>query len=163
MKKLVCVFLLLVGATFAYSQKFVVPEIKEGIEKSEYVNYEKDFLSCQNWLENNGPTASLRKDVNSYVLWWVSGTPDIKMEVNSDILNFNDGNLMLLFLGGWAKQTIENKYDLSLVDGNLAGLRTVINYYNKYQKVLGKNKEIEKLVQMESKGTLEEFVRSVVK
>lgn len=153
----------LTGATFAYSQKFVVPEIKEGIEKSEYANYEQDFLSCQNWLENNGPTAAQRKNVNSYVLWWVSGTPDVKMEVNADIVNFNDGNLMLLFLGGWAKQAVQNDYKLSMVDGNLAGLRTVINYYNKYQKDLGKNKEVEKFVKMESKGTLEDYVRGVVK
>lgn len=162
MKKILFICLLLTGATFAYSQKFVVPEIHEGIEESAYANYEQELLSCQDWLETHAPTASLRKSVNSYVVWWASGTPDFKMTINANIVKFKDGNLLVLFLGGWAKKAIQSKYELSTADGTLAGLRTVIAFYNTYKNELQRDKEVEKFAKMDSKGTLEEYVRSVV-
>lgn len=163
MKKLLILCLLSCGILLGYSQKFTVPKIQDGIEKSEYVNYEKEFLSCMDWLENYGPTSKLRKDVNAYALWWISGTPDIKMELNTDIVNLKDPNMLLLFLGGWAKAAIENEYNLSTVDGNLAGLRTVMNYYKKFRNDLTPDKNIDKYIKMEKNGTLESHIQSVVK
>ena len=159
MKKLFVIALCLLFSQMAWAQKFSVPDIPEKIEKSEYVNYEKDFLRCMDWLESHSPSATQRKDVNSFVLWWLSGTPDVHIEVSTDVANFQNGDLLLLYIGGWAKHSINNP-DASDVDGSMAGFETVINYYQKYRDSIGKNKGVEDIIKMKNKGTLRQHIES---
>lgn len=159
MKKLFVIALCLLFSQMAWAQKFSVPDIPEKIEKSEYVNYEKDFLRCMDWLESHSPSATQRKDVNSFVLWWLSGTPDVHIEVSTDVANFQNGDLLLLYIGGWAKHSINNP-DASDVDGSMAGFETVINYYQKYKDSIGKNKGVEDIIKMKNKGTLRQHIES---
>lgn len=159
MKKLFVIALCLLFSQMAWAQKFSVPNIPEKIEKSEYVNYEKDFLRCMDWLESHSPSATQRKDVNSFVLWWLSGTPDVHIEVSTDVANFQNGDLLLLYIGGWAKHSINNP-DASDVDGSMAGFETVINYYQKYKDSIGKNKGVEDIIKMKNKGTLRQHIES---
>ena len=159
MKKLFVIALCLLFSQVAWAQKFSVPNIPEKIEKSEYVNYEKDFLRCMDWLESHSPSATQRKDVNSFVLWWLSGTPDVHIEVSTDVANFQNGDLLLLYIGGWAKHSINNP-DASDVDGSMAGFETVINYYQKYKDSIGKNKGVEDIIKMKNKGALRQHIES---
>ena len=159
MKKLFVIALCLLFSQVAWAQKFSVPNIPEKIEKSEYVNYEKDFLRCMDWLESHSPSATQRKDVNSFVLWWLSDTPDVHIEVSTDVANFQNGDLLLLYIGGWAKHSINNP-DASDVDGSMAGFETVINYYQKYKDSIGKNKGVEDIIKMKNKGALRQHIES---
>ncbi|MBP5400794.1 MAG: hypothetical protein J6Y35_04110 [Bacteroidales bacterium] len=162
MKRFFVIALCLLFAQAAWAQKFSVPAIPNEIEKSEYVKYEKDFIRCMDWLESHSPSAAQRKDVNSFVLWWLSGTPDVHIEVNTDVANFNNGDLLLLYIGGWAKHSINNP-DASDVDGSMAGYETVIDYYLKYKDSLGKIKGVEDMIKMKNKGTLRQHVESSMK
>jgi hypothetical protein len=159
MKKLFAITLCLLLSQMAWAQKFSVPEIPGDIEKSEYVNYEKDFIRCMDWLESHALSASQRKDVNSFVVWWLSGTPDVHIEISSDVVNFQNGDLLILYIGGWAKYCI-NHPDASYADGSMAGIETVIDYYLKYKDSIGKNKGVEDLIKMKNKGTLRQHVES---
>ena len=159
MKKLFAITLCLLLSQMVWAQKFSVPEIPGDIAKSEYVNYEKDFIRCMDWLESHAPSASQRKDVNSFVVWWLSGTPDVHIEISSDVVNFQNGDLLILYIGGWAKYCI-NHPDATDVDGSMAGIETVIDYYLKYKDSIGKNKGVEDLIKMKNKGTLRQHVES---
>ena len=162
MKRFFVIALCLLFSQTMWAQKFSVPAIPDEIEDSEYVNYQKDFIRCVDWLESHSPSANQRKDVNAVVLWWLSGTPDVHIEMNADVANFNNADLILLYLGGWAKHSINNP-DASALDGNMTGFETVINYYLKYKDSLGKNKCVEDLIKMKNKGTLRQYVENSMK
>ena len=159
MKKLFVIALCMLLSQMTWAQKFSVPEIPGEIEKSEYVNYEKDFIRCMDWLESHAPSASQRKEVNSFVLWWLSGTPDVHIEMSTDVVNFQNGDLIILYIGGWAKYSINNP-DATYADGSMAGIETVINYYLKHKDSIGKDKGVEELIKLKNKGTLRQHVES---
>lgn len=162
MKKLFVIALCLLFSQATWAQKFTVPAIPGEIEGNEYTNYVKDFTNCLDWLESHAPFATQRKDVNSFVMWWLIGSPDVHIEVNADAANFNNGELLILYMGGWARHVINNP-KASNTDGSMAGIETVINYYLKYKDSLGKNKMTEKLIKMKGKGTLRQYVEDSLK
>ncbi len=139
------------------AQQFVVPEIPGDIEKSEYTNYTQDAMNCIDWLMSNSPTAEQRKDVASYALWWIVGTPDVHMKLNTNVIKFEDENLLLIFLSGWAQYAIRNQDDDS-VNGCYAGVEAAISYYEQYKKELSKDKGVENFIKMKNKGTLKSYI-----
>jgi hypothetical protein len=143
------------------AQKFVVPEIPGNIEQDEYSNYNQDAMNCINWLKNNSPKHVQRKDVASYVIWWLTGTPDVHITLNADAIKFDDGNLLVLCLCGWAEHAGQNKDD-DAVNGCMAGVETALNYYEKYKSLLSKDKGAEKLLKMRNKGTLKSFIEKAM-
>lgn len=68
-------------------------------------------------------------------------------------------------MGGWTKFVLENpKYQKDLVKGNLAGLKSVINVYeNNKDNAMKKDKSVEKLVKLNKKGELENWVKEQLK
>ena len=89
MKRLFVITLCLMFSQAIWAQKFTVPAIPGEIEKTEYANYVQDFNRCMDWLESHVPTATQRKDVNAFVLWWMIGSPDVHIEVNADAANLS--------------------------------------------------------------------------
>ncbi len=100
MKKIAVVVFCMLLAQGVSAQKFVVPEIPGDIEKSEYANYTQDAMNCIDWLKTHSPTDAQRRDVSAFALWWLTGTPDVHMVINSNVMKFEDANLLLLSLGG---------------------------------------------------------------
>ena len=157
MKKFAVFTLCLLLMQGVSAQKFVVPAIPGDIEKSEYAQYTQDAMNCIDWLKTHSPSDSKRKDVSAFALWWLTGTPDVHMVLNTDVVKFEDVNMLLLFLGGWAQYAIQNKDD-DQVEGCYAGVETAINYYEQYKKSLPKDKGAEQLLKMKNKGTLKEYI-----
>lgn len=157
MKKFAFITLCLLLMQGVSAQKFVVPAIPGDIEKSEYAQYTQDAMSCIDWLKTHSPSDSKRKDVASYAMWWLTGTPDVHMELNTNVVKFEDGNLLILFLGGWAQYAIQNE-DNDKVEGCYAGIETALNYYEQYKNSLPKDKGAEQLLKMKNKGTLKDFI-----
>ncbi len=79
------------------------------------------------------------------------------MELNTNVVKFEDGNLLILFLGGWTQYAIQNE-DNDKVEGCYAGIETALNYYEQYKKSLPKDKGAEQLLKMKNKGTLKDFI-----
>ena len=156
-KKLFALLLGLLLLQGMNAQKLVVPAIPGEIEKTEYANYTQDAMKCINWLKNNSPNHAQRKDASAFVVWWLSGTPDVKITLNADAIQFEDGNLLILCLCGWAEYVVKNKDD-DAVNGCMAGVETVLDYYEKYKSLIPKDKGAEKLLKMRNKGTLKAFV-----
>ena len=157
MKKIAFIAFCLLLMQGVSAQKFVVPAIPGDIEKSEYAQYTQDAMNCIDWLKTHSPSDSKRKNVASFAMWWLTGTPDVHMVLNTDVVKFEDGNLLLLFLGGWAQYAIQNE-DNDQVEGCYAGIETSLNYYEQYKKSLPKDKGAEQLLKMKNKGTLKDFI-----
>ena len=65
--------------------------------------------------------------------------------------------LLLVFMGDWAKYILQNGYSKDKVQGNLAGIRSAIKVY-KAGSGLKKDKEMEKLIKLDESGSLEGWV-----
>jgi len=65
-------------------------------------------------------------------------------------------------MGGWTKYCLQNNYSRDDVQCNLAALHSTIKVYKKGVG-LKKNKEMEKLIALDDKGQLEQWVKDNLK
>jgi hypothetical protein len=165
MKKLILLTLFALGAATVHAQTFEVPQNVKFEKAADYARYEKEVIQAVNWLASNAPDneSAKRKEVSAFLLMYLTGTPDVSIEINAEIITFMESSpdMLMLFMGGWAKHTLENN-DKDIVNGNLAGLKAVTSYYTNFSSELKKDKNIEKFVKMESKGKLKDFVEKKV-
>ena len=129
--------------------------------KEEFVASEKNLISIINWLENTplNQQPDLRKNNYAYLVAWLTNSPTVSIEINSEIITFTEKNsdLLIIFMGGWAKYTLENNYSTDVVKGTLAGIRSAIKVYNKNIGIK-KDKEMDKLIALDTKGELEKWI-----
>lgn len=165
MKKLLFLFLILVS-TSVFSQKVEVPQDFDADNKEDCHLFIDDFISCFNWLMKNPANLNpnLKKEVNSFLLEWMVACPQVKIQLDSRIANFIPGSndYLMVFLAGWSKYSLENDDTEDLVQGNLAGLNAVIDYYTKNKSILGKSKNIEKYIKMKQKGELQSHIEKII-
>lgn len=141
---------------------FEVPKDYKLENKEDYLPLETDVVNAINWLSET-PTdeqEGKRMDVNRFVLQWIVGSPYVHIEIKQEIFTFSDAapDLLIIFLGGWAKYSIETKDYDNKIEGSLAGINAVIDFYTKNKKSLPKSKEIEDYIKMKEDGTLKEYV-----
>jgi hypothetical protein len=166
MKKITFLALAIFFSLSIFSQEFVVPQnIK--LEKAEdYAPLENDVLKAIDWLYETpiNEQQEKRTKANAFLLQWLAGSPYVHLNINTDIITFIKGTpyFLMVFMVGWAKYSIESKDYDNQVAGNLAGIEMVISFYEKNKKQLQKNKEVEKYIKMQKKGTLEEYIRKNV-
>ncbi|MFN8256068.1 MAG: hypothetical protein U0W24_10295 [Bacteroidales bacterium] len=154
---LFCLFPFVINA-----QEFEVPQNFKFDKLEDYAGYKSEILKCIDWLQTTpvNENAQKRKDANAFLLAWVSGSPDVRIEIKPEIVNFVESSpeLLMAFIGGWTKYAIEKKDENNKVAGNLAGVNAVMDFYVKNKSVLKKDKNVEKYLKMKEKGTLEEYI-----
>lgn len=161
--KTITLSLILITISFGlYSQDFVVPK-NYNLDKSEdYVHYEQDVIKCFNWLMKTpiNEQLSKRKEANAFLLKWLSGSPNVNIEIKQEIVTFmgTSPDLLMIFMGGWAKYSLESKEYDNKIAGNLAGIEAVIEFYTKNKNLIPKDKNVEKYVKMKEKGKLKEYI-----
>ena len=157
--KLTLTLLLLVSfiVTIAQESKLLseLPETKE-----QFIASEENVLATINWLDNTPITEEEAKHKEQYALLlaWLTNSPTVTIKMNANILDFTKKNneLLIFFMSGWTKYALENNYSKDVVQGSLAGIRSAINIYNKGG--LKKDKRMQKLVDLDANGGLEEWV-----
>ena len=131
--------------------------------KEDYAKYEQEVVNAYNWLLKTplGTQASDRKSVNAFLIKWLTGSPNVSIELSDKIVTYLDcGECLTVFMGGWAKYALESRDFKNKFEGNLAGTEGVIEFYLKNKQTLGKNKAIEKLIKMKDKNKLKSFIKS---
>lgn len=154
--------LFLFATSTCFGQEYQVPTNYKLEQESDYAQYEENVLECINYLESTpiGNSAT-RKNAMKFLMEWTLGTPSITIELGQNIVTFMDNaDLFGAFMGGWTKFVLENQEAKNdLVKCNYAGLLSVIKVYNlNLGKKIKRTKEIEKLVGLEKKGKLKEWV-----
>lgn len=161
MKKLFTTFLLGFFSIIAFAQEFQVPENYKFETADDYAPYEEDILRCIDWLMQSPVSfqPDKRKEATAFLLKWLMGSPYVHIEIKPEIVSFagTSPDLLMIFLGGWAKKSIETKAYEDKIAGSLAGLESVIEFYIKNKGALPKDKNVEKYVKMKQKGTLREY------
>lgn len=159
MKRIIAIFLLTILSTNVFSQEFEVPSNYAFSVDADYTKYEADILKGIHWLTNTPiqEQAAKRKDVNAFVMKWITGSPNVSVEINSDVAKFTEANpdLLIIFMCGWTKYSLETKDYTNRNMGYLKGIEAVVDFYSKNKENLKKDKDVEKYVKMKEKGTLE--------
>jgi len=141
----------------------VVPKDYKLDSKDDYSKYEGKVIECIDWLLATpiSQAPEKRQEVNVFLVKWLSGNPDMKVDIQQEIVTFIDSpDCLLIFMGGWAKYAIENQDFNSKRNGNIAGIESVIEFYNRNKDIIGKNKNIEKYVKLKEKGELISYIQS---
>lgn len=157
-------FFLLLLVTLSASKSFSqdnqlldsIPTAKEDFAKTEM-----KVINTVDWLETDpiNQETDKRKTLNRYLLGWISNSPTVNIDLDSKILTFTKKNaeLILTFMGGWTKYSLQNSYSKDPVKCNLAGIKSVIKVYQMGNGIK-KDKEVEKLIELDSKNELESWV-----
>jgi hypothetical protein len=129
--------------------------------KEQFIASEKNVLATINWLENTTVKNEEEKHKQQYALLlaWITNSPTVTIEVNADALTFTKKNsdLLMMFMAGWIRYALQNNYAKDEVQGTLAGIRCAAKVYKAGE--LKKDKEMQKLIDLDEKGELENWVR----
>lgn len=156
--------LFLLCHSLVWCQDFKVPINYTLESKDDFIKYEKEVLAGINYIENTPRNKiSNAKEINTFLIAWMAGTPTVSIELRQEIMpNADVPELLIAFMSGWTKFAIENPSQKSdVIKCNLAGLNSVIKVYtlNKMKPI----KEIDQLIKMQEKGTLEKWVGDQLK
>ncbi|MFT5779539.1 MAG: tetratricopeptide (TPR) repeat protein [Crocinitomicaceae bacterium] len=136
---------------------------KEEIQLKTDEDYEQDVIDGYNWLMETpiGTEPAMRKEISAFIVTWLTSSPNVTVELSDKIVTYMDcGDCLIMFMGGWTKYALESKEYDNKVKGNLAGTEDVIKFYLLNKDAIGKNKAIEKLIELQKKNELESFIKS---
>ena len=129
--------------------------------KEAFVASEKKVIATINWLENTplDQNPNLRDQQKALFLAWITNSPTVSIEVNAKTIPFSEKNpeLLIIYMGGWTKYSLENSYSENLVKCNLAGIKSAIKVYKKGVGIK-KDKSMEKLIELDEKEELEKWI-----
>ena len=101
-------------STFVAGQNFEVPANYQFNTKEDYSRHEKDIIEATKWLQSTplNEQKEKREQVSAFVIKWVNGSPTVNVELNSNILGFDEKNpgMLALYMAGSAKYVLENNY-----------------------------------------------------
>jgi len=129
--------------------------------KEEFTASEPRVIKTVNFLETtpiDKQGDAWRKQA-SLLVAWLTNSPEVTIEMNEKTVTFGKKNpeLLMIFMGGWTRYTLDNGYSKDKIQGNLSGIRSVIKVY-KLGNGLKKDKEIDKLIKLDDSGGLEAWV-----
>ncbi len=134
-------------------------------KKKEFKASEPNFIASVNWIENTPFDEEPEMHSHQYamIVGWMSDSPDVTITLNGYLLDYTKTNKELLsfFMGGWGKYVLGNAYSKDELQGNLAGLRSMIEIYKTGK--LKSDDAMQELVDLDTKGELEEWVKGKIK
>ena len=163
MKTITFTILLTLLSFGIFAQDYVVPKNYKLEKVEDYALYEKDVVATYEWLMNTTiqEQAQKRKEANAFLITYLTGSPDIQLEIKLEIITFMDKNpdLLIIYMGGWAVKSIETRDYSNKIEGTKAGIEAVIEFYTKNKAFMQKDKNVEKYIKMKEKGTLDDFIQ----
>ncbi|MEI9910980.1 MAG: hypothetical protein WDO71_15700 [Bacteroidota bacterium] len=151
-------------SVIVHAQEFEVPASLP-VTKEEFVNTEKDVIAAAKWLESNaiGTDMNKRTKVNTWVLAWLTNSPNVTIEVQQPIMKLFDKNpqLLMVWMAGYARYCLENSYSKDNIKCNVAGIKSAIACYNLGGDIK-KEKLLPKVIDKDKEGKLEEWVKEAL-
>ena len=73
-----------------------------------------------------------------------------------------DGELLVVHMIGWSRYILKT-HDTADLNGNLAGFRAVLNYYQDKTHKVPPSKKLDRLIRLEKEGKLENELSALMK
>jgi hypothetical protein len=164
MKKIILTLLTTLVLVGLNAQDFEIPTNYVFSKPEDYSKYEKEIIKACDWVTTTpiNEQTDKRKEVNTFLMQWLTGCPYVSLEIKTEIMNFMKPNpeLLMIFMAGWTKYSLVSKEFNNKVNGNLSGVEAVIEFYRKNKDYLKKDKNVEKYIDMKEKGTLEDYIKA---
>ena len=135
-----------------------IPDVDWATEQN-VSQYENNILQCATWLQQTPMTTmkNTRKDINNFVSQWSSANTAFRVHLFSDIVKFEEGDLLISFIAGWCEYAIKTR-DYDKLNCAMAGIDVALLIYANNKTTLRKNKQAEKLQKLKNKGKLREKI-----
>ncbi len=160
------IIIILVMVLRGAAQEFAVPQNYKLEKPEDYAKYEADVLKCIDYLESIPLDDESARTIaaNAFLLKWMQGSPNVTIELNAYIVELCDKNkeFIMLFMGGWTRYALQNPDSVNSLNGNMAGLESIINVYKQGQGV-SRDKKVEKIIKLQEEGELEDWVKDQIK
>lgn len=162
----ILLFLAANSLTLKAQTNFEVPENVVLESEKDYDKYEADIIAAAKWLEETDwdTEEDKRKQVNAFVVVWISGSPSVTIGLTTEIIDIcekNDGFLGL-YLASYARYVLEHKTEKGAFAPTKAAIKSLVTVYNKGKKVK-KNKLLKKAAEYEKEGKLDDFITEMMK
>ena len=153
---------LLFVSTSLLAQEVKIPNDLKLENAEDYKKTEQLVLNSTEWLIKTpiSENASKRKEINAFLMKWMSGSPTVSIELISGIVPLDCADCLISFMSGWTKYSLENDYSKNKVECAAAGAENAIEFYEKNKSELGKNSDMEKLIKQKKKGNLKKYIGS---
>lgn len=158
------ILLILISFLLTNAEQAIGQELLDALPttKEEFAASEKKVLATINWLEVTpfDKEEDKRLQQKAFLVRWITNSPTVTLEINADVLTFTKKNpdLMITFMGGWTRYCLQNNYSTDMTQGSLAGIKSAIKIYKSLS--LKKDKEMDKLIELDDKGELKNWVKS---
>lgn len=152
-RKLTCTLLfcaLFCTGTLSFAQSFEVPQNVQLETATDYAKYEQDVVRATDWLvgTNLDMERARRKEVGTFLVKWITGSPDITVELNNGIgdLYGQNTDLLLIYMAAYSKYCIQHK-NAAKFDAVKAAVLTMAEVYTKGIRI-EKTAEMEKFIKL---------------
>jgi len=167
MRKTILYLIFFLVSSYICAQEYSAPKNYKFDNKEDYTAYEPQVKETINWILQTslGKEATVRQQANAFLMAWLIGSPTVSVNMNVDFITFTKTNpeLLMIFIAGWTKYSLDNNYSKDQILGNKAGIETVVEFYNKNRGYLKKDKDVEKFAKLAEKGTLEAEIKKKLK
>ncbi len=124
---------------------------------------DQDILDCITWLQMTPIEVDrdIRYTANAFLLQWLSKSPEVNVELRSDLVDMAEKNpdLLVIYMSGWAAYSLKNGEPYPSVEAHIQGIEAVRDFYRKNRDGLNRDKHLEKLIKKESKGKVHDVLR----
>ncbi|MEM6769137.1 MAG: hypothetical protein AAF597_01020 [Bacteroidota bacterium] len=159
---LVLCFILLCAPGFG--QKFTIPKDAKFDVAEDYEAQHESVIAAVDYLEQTPPDQQpgYRKQVNAYLLQWLTGTPTVTLSLDGNIVTFMEqADCFMLYMGAYARYALQEKTK-DPVAANVAAINSVLSFYNANKAALGKVKALDKYQKLADKGKLESTLKKLI-
>jgi len=162
MNKIKTLIFLLFVSTSLLAQEVEIPNDIKLENAEDYQKTEKLVLNSTEWLLKTpvSENPEKRKEINAFLMKWMSGSPSVSIELVSGIVPLDCGDCLMSFMSGWTKYSLENEYSKNKIECAVAGAENAIEFYEKNKSELEKNSDMEKLKKQQKKGKLKKYIES---
>lgn len=159
--------LLLLGSTLGPARAqsaFAVPAQLSLGKPEDYGQYEPQVISTINWLEETPANQDMnrRQQAQRFLLQWASGSPRVSIGLQPYVgeLAGKNSALLLAFMGGWTRFSLQHPDQKDALALNAEGVRSMLKVY-----ALGGIAPIsamDNLRQIADKGELETWLKGKI-
>lgn len=167
MRKLFCMLVFACMLVPLGAQDFEVPKDYVFKTEEDYARYEPQVLKGIDWLLNTqlGSQREKRIQVNSFVVTWLTGAPNVSVNMRSTVANFAKANadLVIVFMCGWTRYELLHKANVNELDANVKSIQAVMDFYVRNKAYLSKDALVEKYLKLNEQGKLTAYLSEQIK
>jgi len=157
---LVFIILVIVGVK-ASAQEYEVPKHYIFKTNADYLTAEPEILKTINWLEKTPWHQETRKrdEAKAFVLKWIDGSPDVTINLNSEVVHLAKDNPELLgsYMFGYTKYALLHKTDFDDTKAKKSGVKAIIDKYAA-ESSHRQNSEVDKVTAIDKEGKLDNWI-----